>query len=151
MEDKIISKIKGRIIYYLSKRDYSKKEIRDKIISRIENSENYIDKIIQDFEEKNYLSDKRFTESFIRFKRSQNNGSIKISQELKLKGVDSNIIKNEIEKYDDWYDLALLLKEKKYGEEYESDFKIRNKQLRYLVGRGFSFEESKYAIENNKC
>lgn len=145
-EDKIKNQIKNRIIYYLSKRDYSKKELKDKIKLKIEDSCYFIDDIIDKLEQKGYISDVRFSESFIRYRRSQLNGKLKIKQELKYKGVKEELFKHILEEYDDWFNLAYELKLKKYGYLTEKDYALKNKQIKYIISKGFSYEESKFAV-----
>ncbi len=83
---------------------------------------------------------KRLTISFA----SKNLGANKIKEKLYLKGFQSSTINdcvNELETTeDDYFEKALMLKIRKFGEEPITDIKLKQKALRHLTStKGFSF------------
>jgi regulatory protein len=86
--------------------------------------------------EQKYQSDERFSEAFILMRYNQGKGPVKISFELKKRGIESFDLSNF-----DWFDLAKEVREKKFGQNFPLDFKTQAKQKRFLNSRGFNFDE----------
>jgi regulatory protein len=83
---------------------------------------------------------KRLTSSFA----EKNLGINKIKEKLYLKGFQSKIINgciNELDTSDnDYFEKALILKIRKFGEEPILDIKLKQKAIRHLTStKGFSF------------
>ena len=95
-------------------------------------------------EEKNLLSDSRFAEEYVQARRKKGFGPIKISAELEKRGVNESLISNEIDKFDDWEDLAELSFKKRFPDGVSEDFQKLQKQKNFLLNKGFTF----YQIES---
>ena len=128
----------GRAIKYLSNRDHSEFELRKKLLPHA-NSEEELDEVIKKLLDKGYLSNQRFTESFIASK-SKKFGMRKITQVLQQHQLNSEILKTEVEKlresepqrcYEIW--------ERKFGQLTKEPNGLA-KQIRFLASRGFSHE-----------
>jgi len=92
---------------------------------------------------------KRLTSSFA----SKNLGANKIKEKLYLKGFQSSTINdclNELETTeDDYFEKALMLKIRKFGEEPITDIKLKQKALRHLTStKGFSFSIANKVISH---
>lgn len=92
------------------------------------------------------MSEERFIEAYVRARYNKAIGPEKIRAELKVKGINS--IGMEFASVYAWDDLALLLRKRKFGLK-EVDYQQRQKQARFLQGRGFTFSQIAYALENN--
>ena len=132
--------LKKRALYYLAKREYSKKELQDKIrpfAESLEISRQQIEQILTDLETKDWLSDRRFVDQFI-FSKKRKYGLKKIEYELKMRGVDKIIVHkalNEIKSEE--YNLAKNIWEKKFRDLPQNhDEKL--KQMRFLQSRGIN-------------
>ncbi|RDL42641.1 RecX family transcriptional regulator [Marinomonas piezotolerans] len=137
-------------LWILGAREHSEKELRDKL-ARKGFSETEIHDAIVRLLEYNYLSDERFASSFARSRASKPLGKQRILNELRMKGINDDAAKKAVDELDaDWFELALQLKQKKFGIAVTNDYKEKSKQTRYLVYRGFSFDEVKYAIEHTE-
>ena len=68
-------------------------------------------------------------------------GSLRISQELKEKGIATEIINENISDEIDWYLVMQQAFKKKYPLGKADSLKDVIKQKRFLANRGFSFEE----------
>jgi len=86
--------------------------------------------------EQKYQSDERFSEAFILMRYNQGKGPVKISFELKKRGIESFDLSNF-----DWFELAKEVREKKFGQNLSLDFKTQAKQKRFLNSRGFGFDQ----------
>jgi len=122
-------------------REHSRQEIRNKL-KRKEFAENVdLDALLDELEENNYLSDQRFTESFIRYRVLRGQGVIKIKNELRQRGVNASLINSVMQEANiDWFVLASEQREKKFSQDIPTDFKEKTKQMRFLSGRGFDPE-----------
>ena len=140
--EKNIALLKKRALYYLGKREYSRLELQKKInafAQELEIDTQNIKNLLNDLEGNNWLSDQRFTEQFI-FSKKNKYGVEKIRYELKMRGVDDTIINSELVKIkSENYSLAKKIWSKKFDNTPHSQ-EERNKQIRFLQGRGINIE-----------
>ena len=123
------------------RREHSKLELRQKL-----NLKDFDDAVINDsislLVEQKYQSDERFSEAFILMRFNQGKGPIKISMELKSRGIsefDLTLF--------NWFELAKDVKYKKFGDSKFLDYKEKSKQKRFLQSRGFGFDEINQAFQ----
>ena len=140
--EKNIILLKKRALYYLGKREYSRLELHKKIkafAQELELETQDIKAILNDLEGNAWLSDQRFTEQFILSKKNKY-GVEKIRYELKVRGVADTIINTELVKIKtENYSLAKKIWAKKFDGAPKS-LDERNKQIRFLQGRGIDIE-----------
>ena len=137
------SKCYAAALKMLIRREYSKLELLQKL-----NLKGFDDSVINYsitlLAEQKYQSDKRFSEAFILMRYNQGKGPVKISMELKSRGIS---------KFDltlfNWFELAKDVKCKKFGDSKFSDYKEKAKQKRFLQSRGFGFDEINQAFQQN--
>ena len=128
----------------LSRREHSVSELRNKLI-RFNPDPNDLKDVIERLITSNFLDDKRFASAFIRSKAESGYGPNYISQYLTKKGITPD-------KYDiysleiDWEDKCLTQFNKKRRNK-EINFKEKEKILRFLAYRGFSYEIIKNALK----
>jgi regulatory protein len=147
---KPINTARERAINLLARREHSRKELNDKLLQKgFEQPE--ITEALDSLQAKNWLSDQRFTESWIRHRVNTKHGKLKICYELTLKGVNKTIINQTLNDLSlDWFEVAVKAWHKKYRK-LPIDHTERAKQIRYLNSRGFSFDEANYALEQAKA
>ena len=130
--------LKKRALYYLGKRDYSRVELGRKILTYSESLG--IDKVdlelvLNELEEKDWLSDDRFSEQFVLSKKRKF-GARKIGHELKLRGVSESIISRVLRDIkDDEFLLAKKIWEKKFNQ-IPITIDEKAKQIRFMQSRG---------------
>ena len=135
------SKCYAAALKMLMRREHSKLELRQKL-----NLKDFDDAVINDsislLAEQKYQSDERFSEAFILMRFNQGKGPVKISMELKSRGVS---------KFDltlfNWFELAKDVKYKKFGDSKFLDYKEKAMQKRFLQSRGFGFDEINQAFQ----
>ena len=133
------TRCKNSAIYSLAMREHSRRELHNKLKTKEYVEGVDIDELLNELEEKDYLNEDRFTESYIRYRASRGFGSIKISSELQIRGIrQSQIHIALMEAEVDWYKLAEEQQEKKFGKTKSLDFKEKAKRMRFLSTRGFS-------------
>lgn len=135
--------LKNRALMYLSHREMSQLELKRKLIPYAKNEEE-IDTLLAEFADLNWQSDKRFTEAFINNK-SRKHGSIRLKQELAAKGINADTIAEYLP--DATIDLqhACEILRKKFKQPANNTLD-KQKQIRFLVYRGFTFGVAQQAV-----
>ena len=130
--------LKKRALYYLGKRDYSRVELGRKILAYSESLEINkadLELVLDELEEKDWLSDDRFSEQFV-LSRKRKFGARKIAHELKLRGVNELIISRVLRDIkDDEFLLAKKIWEKKFNQ-IPITIDEKSKQIRFMQSRG---------------
>ncbi len=100
-----------------------------------------------------FIDDRRYAAAYIREKSKLNGwGVYKIKNGLKLKGIDSNIINDELQILDkkSLEDRLELIIQKRIGSIKESDpYKLKAKLVRYALGLGYEYDSVISIIEKN--
>ena len=124
-------------IRYLSRRDYSRRELYDRLQTKGFASA-VIEAALNDLEEKGYQSDERFAETFLRSRVNSGDGPFKIKMQLGQKGVGKAVITQLFDSIDiDWLAQAHKVRQKHFGDQLPADSKGLSKQMRYLRNKGF--------------
>ncbi len=125
-----------RAIQLLARREHSRKELRTKLIQKgfqVDDIEPELDAL----EQRGWLSDLRFTESWIRHRIQSGYGPFRIKNELSEKGVSRDLIDQCFEEISvDWVKMAHKAWQKKYNA-MPQDWPEKVKQMRFLQYRGF--------------
>tara|TARA_B110000208_G_scaffold78700_1_gene100630 strand:+ start:196 stop:594 length:399 start_codon:yes stop_codon:yes gene_type:complete len=94
-----------------------------------------LESVLNELEEKDWLSDDRFSEQFVLSKKRKF-GARKIAHELKLRGVDESIISRALREIkDDEFLLAKKIWEKKFNQ-IPITIDEKAKQIRFMQSRG---------------
>lgn len=101
--------------------------------------QNAIDFAVEKLKEYNYINDNNYAKNFIAIKQNSK-GKKAIFFELKMKGVDENIIKKNLESVENQDEILLALAQK-FVKNKQNDEKLKEKLFRHLVAKGFGFEE----------
>ncbi len=167
------SRLRWLAFYYLSRREYGKAELKQKLIDK-EQDPDSINALLDEFEEKGYQSDYRTTLMLIRENIRKGRGRGRIKQEFYKKklAMPSNVdelidmANTESEEFSefvddnkdslvdgiDWLKLAVTARTKKYGDSIPTEQKEKAKQLRFLQYRGFKadvcFAALNYTLDN---
>ncbi len=167
------SRLRWLAFYYLSRREYGKAELKQKLIDKEQDPEK-IDALLDEFEEKGYQSDYRTTLMLIRENIRKGRGRGRIKQEFYRKKIalPSNIdelidmANSESDEFSefvddsednlidgvDWLKLAVIARTKKYGNDIPVEQKDKARQLRFLQYRGFNtdvcFDALNYTLDS---
>lgn len=135
--------IKQKMVNYCVYQDRCHKEVENKMWDFLLIPEAR-DEIFLYLLQENYLNEERFAKSYARGKFYQKNwGKVKITGQLKFKGITSKLIQKALlEIDDDDYDETL---KKLYQQHYTlqsagKDFMKHQKTTKFLLGKGFEFE-----------
>lgn len=112
-------------------------------LSRYDLTEEEHTRILRHLIEEKYVDDRRYAEAYVKDKYRFNKwGRIKISQGLRMKGIDNETIKSAMEAIDEEEYLGILrdlIKAKRKSTRGASEFEINGKLIRFATGRGFEF------------
>ncbi|QTF07390.1 recombination regulator RecX [Brenneria izadpanahii] len=141
----------------LSVRDHSEVEIRRKLAAYLHKavaegadvdemaaraSAEEIESAIAYCTEHGWLDDERYARRYISSRSRKGYGVQRIKAELGQKGIDKATIAAALNECDiDWYQLAKVAAERKFGHPLPVEWKEKAKLQRYLQYRGFSHEE----------
>ena len=140
------AEIYNKALDLLSRREHSRKELFLKLSKRFESKEE-INLTLDRLEEKNLLSDSRFTGEYVQARRKKGFGPVKISAELEKRGINDSLISYEIDKFNDWEDLAELSFKKRFPDGISKDFRKLQKQKNFLSNKGFTFYQIESVLE----
>jgi len=145
MDDKIYASA----IRMLTGREHSCFELVEKLKKKGHGSDDIDDVVAQLLKDK-YLNDARFAEMFIRSKSKRGIGPIKIQMELQQRSVDSSLIDEYLDfNQPDWFESAIEVRCKRFGEVLPDDVNEKAKQIRFLQQRGFTQKQIMSVITSN--
>jgi len=131
----------------LARREYSRAELEQKLARKCESSE-LIQQVLDRFAADGYQSDKRFAHVFVCSRFSAGYGAMRIRQELRQKGIESDVIEQALtDEAPDSYHQALESCQRRFGDQPPGDPKEYARRMRFLVNRGFSFDDARRAIQ----
>lgn len=124
----------------LSRREYSRKELREKLVQALEagQSASEVDAVLDELESKKYLSNERYARSRVRM-RSARYGNRRLAYELAMKGIDAEEVQEALQEAGDEFERAWAVWSRRYGNPPE-DYKEKTRQARFLAARGFGFD-----------
>lgn len=130
----------ARGIDALSRREYSRKELREKLVQALEagQSASEVDAVLDELESKKYLSNERYARSRVRM-RSARYGNRRLAYELAMKGIDAEEVQEALQEAGDEFERAWAVWSRRYGNPPE-DYKEKTRQARFLAARGFGFD-----------
>jgi regulatory protein len=136
---------------YLKIRERSVGEMREKLtLKRVPKS--VIDLTVEYLVNKKFLDDRTFTRNWIRYRQARPFGAQRIRLELRQKGIDEEIIAEELSSAFDGTDQSELLRDlaSRRASRYKDDDPIKRKRkvFDFLVRRGFNLDVIKRAIKN---
>ena len=132
------SRLRSYAFAVLTRREYSKAELIEKLaLYAIDRDE--VLKLVDELATQNYQSDQRVAEMMLSSQKRKGKGPNRIKLALKSKKIDSSLIQEEL-KETDWNEQAYQLKVKKFGLPVEKEAKLKAKQIRFLMYRGFEMD-----------
>ena len=132
------SRLRSYAFAVLTRREYSKAELIEKL-TLYAMDRNEVLKLVDELATQNYQSDQRVAEIMLSSQKRKGKGPNRIKLALKSKKIDSSLIQEEL-KETDWNEQAYQLKVKKFGLTVEKEAKLKAKQIRFLMYRGFEMD-----------
>ena len=137
-------------IAMLARRACSRKEISDKLIARCCCDE-VVELVLYKLEKENLLNDQDFSEQWTRYRSGGHYGPDRIYRELRVKGVDEDTARKAVSSVDEEEQTAAALdlatKAVRKCKPGEDPCKSRQRVLRAIVSRGFSWDTAREAVD----
>ncbi len=143
-----LEKARASALASLSMREHSVKELSTKLQQK-GYADDSISTVLQECLANNYLNDERFAEIYWRNRSAKGFGAKIIENELKFKGINSEIIgKSKNQEEIDFEKIIQRLYLKKFKGSAIADFKDKIKRQNYLYRRGFERELINFVLED---
>ena len=140
MIEEIFPTIYNKALDIISRREHSKKEVRDKLLKKFDDL-SVIEDVIEKLIKNSLLNDSRYAEMYTRARKRKGFGPKRIGYELNSRGVSETLSSIAIEEEGCWLEAAENAFNKKFKDGISLDFKTKLKQKSFLQNRGFSFKE----------
>lgn len=140
IEDILKKRCKERSFYILERNDKTEKELRLKLEKSYYPTE-IVDITIEFLKKYDYINDYRYASDYIRIKKDSKSRR-QLEYDMMAKGISKSIFSEVIEKYQiDSRDIIIkILNKRKY--DFEEPTKEQyNKQVQYLLRKGFLYED----------
>jgi len=138
--------LRERALRLLARREHSRAELARKLESTGFVQQD-IAPLLDEFETKNWLSDRRFAESYVADHRARA-GSVKLAYDLRQRGVSDATIEVVLsENHDSELERAREVWKKKFGSS-PTDRAEKVRQMRFLQSRGFGADTIRRVIHD---
>ena len=138
---------------YLARREHSLFELLQKLSKKFpETDEELLLKVLETLKSENLQSDDRFTESYVRYRKSRGFAYLHIKADLGGRRVsDSLVTKHLLIDDEDWQVTAdqLVVKKLRHQESPSYGSKLHRKLTRFLESRGFASNQIRKALEKH--
>ena len=135
-------------VKYISKSMKTKKQVKTYLVSK-GYSEEVVKHCIDKLTEYGYINDKEYAKKYIET-TSHGQGKNLIAYKLMMKGVSKDLINNEYDNLEiDSKNNAKAIAEKRLKNK-EITKELLAKTYRYLISKGFSYEDASFALESFK-
>mgnify|MGYP001223800816 FL=1 len=147
MSDDLFNLIYNKSLDLLSRREHSRKEIKDKLRLRFDNND-LIQKVVSKLETNNLINEQRYAEAYTRSRKRKGFGPVKINHELLSKGIKDSISNQIISEEGPWNEAAKKAFDKKFKNGPSNEIKETLKQKNFLQNRGFTHKEIESVFTN---
>jgi regulatory protein len=142
--------LRGRALQYLARREYSRAELRGKLLPHVQTDEGFeqadelsgltkLDDLLDDLIDRGWLSDARAVSQLLHAKRSRF-GLQRITHELRQRGIAEDLIGAALPQLKETeLEAAHQVWKKKFGV-LPQDAKEKARQMRFLQSRGFALD-----------
>lgn len=138
--------LRARALQYLARREYSRAELRSKLLPYTKTDEDFeqlqpvdLDALLDDLTARGWLSDARAATQLIHAKRSRF-GTQRIVHDLRQKGISEELVSVALPALkESELEAARIVWQRKFGA-LPQDAKEKARQMRFLQSRGFGFD-----------
>lgn len=144
----MVKSLRERAMDLLARREHSHHELYQKLLQKGFDSDD-IEAALERLLSDGLLDDGRFAEGYTRYRVQAGFGPIRISQELRERGIDDRVIQDLIWQSDiEWDERLRQAWLKKYNQVVPFGSKAYATQLRFLTQRGFVPESIHKVLQN---
>ena len=138
MTSEVFTVVYNKALDLVSRREHSCYELMQKLNKRFPETMPIIEEALDKLVKNKIVDDERFAEMYLNSRARKGFGPKKIEMELYSKRVDSFLIANAIEAYENWSENAKNELKKKFKGIQPTDYQSKMKQKQFLFNRGFS-------------
>jgi len=138
MTSEAFTVVYNKALDLVSRREHSRHELMQKLNKRFPDTMPIIEEALDKLIANKILDDERFAEMYLNSRARKGFGPKKIEMELHSKKVDSSLVANAIEAYENWSENAKNELKKKFKGIQPTDYQSKMKQKQFLFNRGFS-------------
>lgn len=140
MQKEVQKEIRRAAMNLLARREHSKKELTEKLSRRFNDFDSLALQLDR-LEQEGLQSDRRFTESYVRYRSQSGLGPLRIDQELRKRGIKESLVQDLLWAAGiDWSEVAFRVYKKKFVAFQVDNQKEKGRRVRFLQYRGFDFE-----------
>lgn len=141
--------IREAALRLLARREHSRAELKRKL-RKCSSDTDRIESVLMQLQENGLQSDQRYVDSFIRRRASQGYGPERIRMELRQNQLGSSLFDPLLQSTEfDWFARMRAAWHKKFGAQPSRDIRDRQKQIRFLVYRGFASDQVRELLDEN--
>ncbi|ASP48716.1 regulatory protein RecX [Cognaticolwellia beringensis] len=130
--------------------DYSARTLLQKANLLFRDDTQYNEAALAYLIERDIVNDLRYAKRLTMSFSEKNIGPNKIKEKLYAKGFSSQTINECVSNLattdEDYFEKALILKKRKFGDEPIEDLKLKQKALRHIISKGFSYSIANQVI-----
>jgi len=131
---------------YLARREYG----RDELVMKLTNAGFLRERVeveVDRLAAEGLQNDERYAESFVQSRIGQGKGPVRIRLELKERGLGPAAIEAALQTTSqDWVELAVTVRQGKFGAALPANFAEKARQMRFLQYRGFDTDQVQAAV-----
>ena len=140
-ERRLRQQIRVKAMDLLARREYSRKELQQRLLQRDYAAE-LVDQVITQLLSECLLSDERFVESFINSRMQRGQGPVRIRAELRDRGISDDLIEAMLDMRDPvWRTSLYEIHARRFAGEMPTTPGERARQQRFFTYRGFTSEQ----------
>lgn len=141
--------IRKKAMDLLMRREHAVAELQKKLNAKDYDAD-VVTEVVEQLMNEGLVSDARFAEAFVRYRRNNGRGPQRIQSELRERGVDEKIRDSFLDIGDpQWFEQAAQVRSKRFGDELPEDFKERARQARFLQYRGFTSDQIREVLDDS--
>jgi regulatory protein len=144
--------LRKKALDLLARREHSVVELQRKLLAywQKKNQDDVAQtaaEVLAKLQSEGLVSDERFTEAFVRYRKNNGYGPLRIQAELRERGVSDKIQASYLDFGDpQWLERTVQVRCKRFGAELPKDYKERARQARFLQYRGFTSGQSRQVL-----
>ncbi len=147
-EADLLKEIKQACLLLLTRREHSRLELLNKLTAKGFQRE-CVEQVVDALAEEGWQSDQRFAEAYARFRIKKGFGPIKITYELRQRGIsDFDLDAVVLDLAESWNEIISDVYSRKFIDQAGLSQQQRLKRSRFLQQRGFSHEMIRTVLNN---
>ena len=141
-----LKQARSKALDLLARREHAADELLAKLVRKGIDADAAADAVAE-LADEGLQSDERYAESVVAARVAQGKGPLHILHGLKQCGVSSALAEQALaEAGVDWFERALRVRRKRFGDGAVADAKEHGRQMRFLLQRGFTAEQAHDAV-----